>query len=57
MGLKEKCKDFMTKCFGPATANMVDAMDESNCVEQCKNKIRGFLGEDKVAEFEQFVNS
>ena len=47
----------MAKCFGPATANMVDAMPDDQCVAQCKERIKGFLGDEKAAEFESFVNS
>ena len=52
MGKKEKCKELMTKFFGPATAKMVDDMTEEDCVEKCKAKVKGFLGEEKAKEFD-----
>ncbi len=52
MSKKEACKKLMTKFFGPATANLVDSMAEEDCVEKCKAKVAGFLGEDKAREFD-----
>jgi monoamine oxidase len=49
---KEKCKELMTKFFGPATANLVDSMDEEECVPKCREKVAAFLGEDKAKEFD-----
>ena len=42
----------MTKFFGSATAATVDKMTEEECVEKCKAKVKGFLGEDKAKEFD-----
>ena len=42
----------MKKFFGPATANMVDSMSEDDCVAKCREKVKGFLGEEKAKEFD-----
>jgi monoamine oxidase len=42
----------MMKFFGPATANVVDAMGEDDCVQKCKEKVKAFLGEEKAKEFD-----
>ncbi|MBN1157090.1 hypothetical protein JXA85_05705 [Candidatus Woesearchaeota archaeon] len=52
MGKKEKCKELMSKFFGPATANLVDSMTEEEVVQKCKEKVAAFLGEDKAKEFD-----
>ncbi len=52
MGKKEKCKELMAKFFGPATANIVDSMSETECVQKCRDKVKAFLGEDKAKEFD-----
>jgi len=49
---KEQCKELMKKFFGPATANMVDSMSEDDCVAKCREKVKGFLGEEKAKEFD-----
>jgi hypothetical protein len=49
---KDQCKDLMSKLFGPATANMVDAMGEDDCVAKCREKAKGFLGEEKAKAFD-----
>ena len=53
MGKKEKCKELMTKFFGPATAATVDDMTEQECVAKCRTKVKGFLGEEKAKEFDK----
>ena len=52
MGKKEKCKELMSKFFGPASAGTVDAMSEEECVGKCRAKVAGFLGEEKAKEFD-----
>ncbi|MGM5484628.1 MAG: hypothetical protein ACQEP1_02030 [Nanobdellota archaeon] len=52
MSKKEKCKELMTKFFGPASAAQVDSMGEDECVEKCRSKVAGFLGEEKAKEFD-----
>lgn len=52
MSKKDKCKELMSKFFGPATANLVDSMSEEECVEKCKTKVKAFLGEDKAKQFD-----
>jgi len=42
----------MSKFFGPASANMVDSMDEEDCVGKCRTKVKSFLGEEKAKEFD-----
>ena len=42
----------MKKFFGEATAATVDSMTEEECVEKCRAKVVGFLGEDKAKEFD-----
>jgi hypothetical protein len=49
---KDKCKELMSKFFGPATANAVDAMSEDDCVQKCREKVKAFLGEEKAKEFD-----
>lgn len=53
MSKKDKCKELMNKFFGPASAAMVDSMGEEECVEKCRTKVKGFLGEDKAKEFDE----
>ena len=53
MGKKEKCKELMTKFFGPASAALVDSMSEDECVAKCKAKVQAFLGTEKAAEFDK----
>jgi len=50
---KEQCKELMQKFFGPATANLVDTMNEDDCVGKCREKVRVFLGEEKAKEFDE----
>ena len=52
MSKKDQCKELMGKFFGPATAKMVDAMSEDNCVALCRDKVKGFLGEEKAKAFD-----
>ena len=52
MSKKDKCKELMTKFFGPATAAKVDSMTEDNCVEECKKIVTGFLGPEKAKQFD-----
>jgi len=42
----------MGQFFGPATANLVDSMSEEECVTKCRDKVKGFLGEDKAKVFD-----
>ena len=42
----------MSSYFGPATANLVDTMEESDCVAKCREKVKGFLGEEKAKAFD-----
>lgn len=49
---KDKCKEIMLKYFGPATANLVDRMSEEECIDKCRAKVRGFLGEEKAKVFD-----
>ena len=51
----EKCKELMTKFFGPATASLVDRMEEDECIGQCRAKVKAFLGEDKAKEFDSII--
>ena len=52
MSKKEKCKELMKKFFGPASATLVDLMEEDECVERCRKKVSGMLGEDVAKEFD-----
>jgi hypothetical protein len=52
MSKKDQCKDLMGKLFGPATAKIVDTMTEEDCVEKCRSRVKGFLGEDKAKLFD-----
>ncbi|MBN2367875.1 hypothetical protein JXC34_02575 [Candidatus Woesearchaeota archaeon] len=52
MSKKDRCKELMSKFFGPATAAMVDSMGEDDCVAKCKAKVVALLGEDKAKEFD-----
>jgi hypothetical protein len=52
MSRKDKCKELMAKFFGPATASMVDSMSEEECVAKCREKVKGFLGEEKAKVFD-----
>ncbi|MBR9676034.1 hypothetical protein GOV05_03430 [Candidatus Woesearchaeota archaeon] len=52
MSRKDQCKQLMSKFFGPSTAAMVDKMSEENCVSECRNKVKSFLGEEKAKEFD-----
>jgi hypothetical protein len=49
---KDQCKELMTKFFGPSTAALVDSMTEDDCVAKCKEKVKGFLGEEKAKVFD-----
>lgn len=49
---KDKCKELMSKFFGPASAAQVDSMSEDECVAKCRAKVAGLLGEDKAKEFD-----
>ena len=53
MSKKDECKELMKKFFGPSTAALVDSMSEDDCVEKCKAKVKGFLGEEKAKEFDK----
>ena len=55
MSKKDKCKELMAKFFGPATANVVDAMSEEDCVQKCKDKVTAFLGAEKAKEFDKII--
>ena len=52
MSKKDQCKALMGKFFGPASAGQVDSMSEEECVATCRQKVAGFLGEDKAKEFD-----
>lgn len=52
MSKKEKCKELMSKFFGPASAELVDYMEEDEVVEKCREKVASMLGEDKAKEFD-----
>ena len=52
MTKKEKCKEIMGKLFGPATANLVDSMDEDKVVATCKQKVSNLLGPEKAKMFD-----
>jgi hypothetical protein len=52
MSKKEKCKVIMERLFGPATAALVDNMEEDEVVDTCKKKVTAMLGEDKAKEFD-----
>jgi hypothetical protein len=53
MTKKESCKELMLKFFGPASASQVDTMSEEECVQKCRKKVAGLLGEDKAKEFDK----
>ncbi|MCL7474640.1 MAG: hypothetical protein M8352_01185 [ANME-2 cluster archaeon] len=53
MGKKDKCKGLMAKFFGPASAKIVDNMSEEECVNICRSKVKGILGEEKAKEFDK----
>jgi hypothetical protein len=53
MSKKEKCKELMEKFFGPVSANAVDGLSESDCVQRCRDKVKNFLGEEKAMEFDK----
>jgi monoamine oxidase len=57
MNKREKCKLQMLNFFGPASASLVDDMEEAEMVEKCRHKISAILGEEKAKEFERYVNS
>ena len=42
----------MEKFFGAASAAIVDNMTEEECVEKCKAKVKGFLGDEKAKVFD-----
>ncbi len=52
MSKKDQCKELMAKFFGPSTAALVDTMSEEECVQKCRDKVRGFLGEEKAKVFD-----
>jgi len=52
MSKKDKCKELMTKFFGPASAASVELMSEDDCVAKCRVKVAGFLGDEKAKEFD-----
>jgi hypothetical protein len=49
---KDQCKEIMTKFFGPSTGALVDGMSEEECVAKCREKVKGFLGEEKAKVFD-----
>ena len=49
---KEQCKQIMLELFGPSNAAKVDYMDESECVEECREKVRTLLGEAFAKKFD-----
>lgn len=53
MSKKDQCKEIMGRIFGPATANLVNAMSEEECVDKCKQKASAMLGPDKAKEFDK----
>ena len=55
MGKKEKCKELMAKFFGPNAAKLVDGMSEAECVAKCRERVKGFLGEEKAKEFDSIT--
>ncbi len=52
MSKKDQCKELMFKFFGPASATQVEVMTEDNCIELCRKKVAGFIGEDAAQEFD-----
>lgn len=55
MSKKEKCKELMLKFFGPASAQVVDYMNENECVQKCREKVAGLLGAEKAKVFDGLV--
>ena len=42
----------MSQLFGPASANMVDTMNEDDCVPRCRQKVAAMIGEEKAKVFD-----
>lgn len=40
----------MLKLFGPASAKLVDNIDETKVVDECYQKVKGFFGQAKADE-------
>jgi hypothetical protein len=57
MNQKEKTLQFMSKCFGPSTANQPSYLEEQKCVTKAKKKILRFIGEQKLQAFEEFLGT
>ena len=55
MTKKSQCKELMQKFFGEASASTVDAMSEEEVVAKCRQKVKGFLGEERAKEFDKIV--
>lgn len=55
MTKKDQCRELMNKLFGPASAAVVDNMDEDDCVEKCKEKTKAFLGETVAKAFDNIA--
>jgi hypothetical protein len=45
---KQKCKEIMLKYFGPASAKMVERMNDNTCVEECKAIALKYVGPEKT---------
>lgn len=52
MSKKDGCKKLMEQFFGPASAKLVDDMNEEECVAKCRAKVAAFLGEEKAKMFD-----
>lgn len=55
MGGKEKALEWIKKNFGEATAGLLKDLDEDTCISQARSKVKGFLGDKKLQEFDTFV--
>jgi monoamine oxidase len=49
---KEQCKAIMLQYFGPATASLVDQMNEDEVIQKCRQKVVAMLGEEKAKVFD-----
>jgi len=52
---REKCKEIMGKYFGAANAALIDNMSDSEVVDKCRAKIKGFLGDTKANDFDEEI--
>jgi hypothetical protein len=55
MSRKERAIEFILKNFGPMTAKHLDLLDEKKCLEIARKKVTGFLGKEKLQEFEEWM--